>query len=273
MDTRLLERRMQALTLARACALLGARPTTITKVTGLDRHEIVSLLFSEPGSRKPGQNPSSPEWFFGKACLLDHLDASLFMVMFDRLVGLGVRYPDALVTGYRQYRFMRENLNADTGGEETVNFRLTFDRAFDLTRHTYGIWGVLKPSFMLADCAVCRSRYLTAVSTRADDAVCYFCKLLARFGSNDRIRESFRDCSRLPQSSVIASQLAAIFFLVSDRLLTTTSGLRKPSRSHTGSDRHLADSIRHDQCARPVQDRTEDRTCIVVTRAVTIGSN
>ena len=209
MDTRRLERRMQALTLARACALLGARPTTITKVTGLDRHEIVSLLFSEPGSRKPGQNPSSPEWFFGKACILDHLDASLFMVMFDRLVKLGVRYPDALVTGYRQYRSLRGHL--DAGAEGAVNVRLTFDRAFDLTRHTYGIWGTLKPSFMLAECSVCLSRYLTAVATRADDGACCFCKLLARYGSNDRIRESFRDCSSLPQSSVIASQLAGIF--------------------------------------------------------------
>ncbi|WP_323581727.1 FlhC family transcriptional regulator [Actimicrobium sp. CCI2.3] len=200
---------MQALTLARACALLGARPTTITKVTGLDRYEVVSLLFSEPGSRKPGQNPSSPEWFFGKACLLDHLDASLFMVMFDRLVGLGVRYPDALVTGYRQYRALRGNPDAD--GEGTGNVRLTFDRAFDLTRHTYGIWGVLKPSFMVANCAVCRSRYLTALSSRTGTAECCFCKLVVRFGSNDRIRESFQGCSRSSLNGVIISRLASIF--------------------------------------------------------------
>jgi hypothetical protein len=217
MDTRLLEHRMRALALARECALLGARPRTISVVTGLERYEVVNLLFSESGSRKAGQNPSSPEWLFGKAGLLDQLDASMFTAKFDRLVTLGVKYPEALVTSYTQYRIMREEpdtLEASDGEPDgKAKVRLTFDRAFDLACHAYAIWGTPKPSLMLADCPKCHSRYLTALSLRPDPTECFFCKLLERYRTSERIRKSFQICSRSPVNKALASHLASLISL------------------------------------------------------------
>ena len=190
MDTRLLERRMRAL-----------------------ERGVQKIL----EARKAGQNPSSPEWFFGKACLLDQLDASMFMAKFHRLVVLGVSYPEALVTSYKQYRVMREEPDASAlpqdGVEGKAKIRLTFDRAFDLACHTYAIWRTAKPSLMLADCPKCHSRYLTALSLRPDPNGCFFCKLLERYRTNERIRKSFQNCSRSPVNEALASHLASLISL------------------------------------------------------------
>ena len=195
MDTRLLEHRVRALALARECAarraakddLRGHGPRALrSRQSSLQRKRL----------RKAGQNPSSPEWLFGKAGLLDQIDASMFMAKFDRLVTLGVKYPEALVSSYTQYRLMREEPDTLAGSEGEsegkAKVRLTFDRAFDLACHTYAIWGTPKPNLMLADCPKCHSRYLSALSLRPDPTECFFCKLLERYRTSERIRKSFK---------------------------------------------------------------------------------
>jgi flagellar transcriptional activator FlhC len=174
------DRQLHALQLAKDCAALGARVRTIGHLTGLPARQLLSLLFPDPQHVPRGRPPDSPEWYHG-ANLLYRAEASIVMALYRRLREGGFPAPDALVGAYRQH-----------GSICQPPQRISFDRAFDLAAHTDGLWLARGPSFSLVACPRCHSEYLAAYGAlpRSNDA-CPFCKLVQRYGCDQRLQASF----------------------------------------------------------------------------------
>jgi len=70
--------------------------------------------------------------------------------------------------------------------------RISFDRAFDLAAHTDSLWLTEAQSFGIVVCPACHSEFLAAVGSVAlsnDD--CPFCKLVQRYGTDQRVQASY----------------------------------------------------------------------------------
>jgi flagellar transcriptional activator FlhC len=174
------DRQLRAFSLARSCAVLGARVRTIAHITGLPPRELLRLLFPDRHAVPRGRPPDSPEWYYG-ANLLDRTEASIVVALYQRLRKSGFEGPDALIGAYQHYDRVCE-----------APLRITFDRAFDLVAHTEGRWLTTHPSFSTAPCPVCHCDYLAAFGAIArSNYECPFCKLVHRYGADQRIQASY----------------------------------------------------------------------------------
>ena len=174
------DRQLRALQLAKDCAALGARVRTIGHLTGLPPRELLRLLFPDREHVPRGRPPDSPEWYHG-ANLLYRAEASIVVALYRRLRDGGFAAAEALVAAYRHYRSISEPPQ-----------RISFDRAFDLAAHTDGLWLTSVQSFSLVACPTCHSEYLAAYGSapRSNDE-CPFCKLVQRYGTDQRVQASF----------------------------------------------------------------------------------
>lgn len=174
------DRQLRALQLAKDCATLGARVRTIGHLTGLPPRELLRLLFPDREHVPRGRPPDSPEWYHG-ANLLYRAEASIVVALYRRLRDGGFAAAEALVAAYRHYGSICESPQ-----------RISFDRAFDLAAHTDGLWLTSVQSFSLVDCPTCHSEYLAAYGSapRSNDE-CPFCKLVQRYGTDQRVQASF----------------------------------------------------------------------------------
>ncbi len=174
------DRQLRALQLAKDCAALGARVRTIGHLTGLPPRELLRLLFPDRENVPRGRPPDSPEWYHG-ANLLYRAEASIVVALYRRLRDGGFAAAEALVAAYRHY-----------GGVCEPPQRISFDRAFDLAAHTDGLWLTSVQSFSLVACPTCHSEYLAAYGSapRSNDE-CPFCKLVQRYGTDQRVQASF----------------------------------------------------------------------------------
>ena len=174
------DRQLRALQLAKGCAALGARVRTIGHLTGLPPRELLRLLFPDREHVPRGRPPDSPEWYHG-ANLLYRAEASIVVALYRRLRDGGFAAAEALVAAYRHYGSICE-----------APQRISFDRAFDLAAHTDGLWLTSVQSFSLVACPTCHSEYLAAYGSapRSNDE-CPFCKLVQRYGTDQRVQASF----------------------------------------------------------------------------------
>lgn len=174
------DRQLRALQLAKDCAALGARVRTIGHLTGLPPRELLRLLFPDREHVPRGRPPDSPEWYHG-ANLLYRAEASIVVALYRRLRDGGFAAAEALVAAYRHYSSVCEPPQ-----------RISFDRAFDLAAHTDGLWLTSVQSFSLVACPTCHSEYLAAYGSapRSNDE-CPFCKLVQRYGTDQRVQASF----------------------------------------------------------------------------------
>jgi flagellar transcriptional activator FlhC len=174
------DRQLRALQLAKDCAALGARVRTIGHLTGLPPRELLRLLFPDRENVPRGRPPDSPEWYHG-ANLLYRAEASIVVALYRRLRDGGFAAAEALVAAYRHYGSICE-----------APQRISFDRAFDLAAHTDGLWLTSVQSFSLVACPTCHSEYLAAYGSapRSNDE-CPFCKLVQRYGTDQRVQASF----------------------------------------------------------------------------------
>ena len=174
------DRQLRALQLAKDCAALGARVRTIGHLTGLPPRELLRLLFPDREHVPRGRPPDSPEWYHG-ANLLYRAEASIVVALYRRLRDGGFAAAEALVAAYRHYGSICE-----------APQRISFDRAFDLAAHTDGLWLTSVQSFSLVACPTCHSEYLAAYGSapRSNDE-CPFCKLVQRYGTDQRVQASF----------------------------------------------------------------------------------
>lgn len=174
------DRQLRALQLAKDCAALGARVRTIGHLTGLPPRELLRLLFPDRENVPRGRPPDSPEWYHG-ANLLYRAEASIVVSLYRRLRDGGFAAAEALVAAYRHYGSICEPPQ-----------RISFDRAFDLAAHTDGLWLTSVQSFSLVACPSCHSEYLAAYGSapRSNDE-CPFCKLVQRYGTDQRVQASF----------------------------------------------------------------------------------
>lgn len=174
------ERQLRALHLAKECAALGARVRTISHLSGLPRRELLSLLFPDRSRVPKGRPPASPEWYHG-ANLLYRAEASIVMSIFRRLRDGGFNGAEALLAAYRHYRSVCE-----------APHRISLDRAFDLAAHTDGQWLTDLKSFSVSACPACHSEFLAVYSSiPASSQQCPFCRLLQRYGTDQRVQASF----------------------------------------------------------------------------------
>jgi flagellar transcriptional activator FlhC len=174
------DRQLRALQVAKDCAALGARVRTIGHLTGLPPRELLRLLFPDRENVPRGRPPDSPEWYHG-ANLLYRAEASIVVALYRRLRDGGFAAAEALVAAYRHYGSVCEPPQ-----------RISFDRAFDLAAHTDGLWLTRVRSFSLVACPTCHSEYLAAYGSapRSNDE-CPFCKLVQRYGTDQRVQASF----------------------------------------------------------------------------------
>lgn len=179
METRYVERHIQSLSLAKTCAEFGARVRTISFITGLQRSELMRLLFIE-GPSQCGRAPDSPEWYH-QANLLEKAEAAMVVAIYRGLRELGFGPAEALVGGFRHYR---EHCPQSP--------RISFDRAFDLVCQIEGIWVVDSPQLAVVTCTSCLSRFICAIGETPGAACpCPFCKLLKRYHFDKRVRTTF----------------------------------------------------------------------------------
>jgi len=188
------ERELSALSVARSCASLGARPRTIMYVTGLPREDVIRLLFDEPGSRGQGRLPASPDWLC-KRNLFASVEASVFACIFRRMRELRIGPPEALVGAYVRYRewFLSAARKGESADREFLSGpRLNFDRAFCIVCQLDGIWAFPRPSLSLLVCGGCTSHYVAQLSgVDGNPRQCPFCKLLRAYDREPRYQAWF----------------------------------------------------------------------------------
>ncbi|KQP23360.1 FlhC family transcriptional regulator [Pseudorhodoferax sp. Leaf267] len=168
------DRRIDALALARDCALLGARARTIHLLTGLADRELKQ--YSHLIQPAQGRAPDTRDWYH-TATLHERIESSILMANFQYLRGLGFGAAQSLVESYRFYR-------SCLGGR----CRISFDRAFDLAAHTAGMWLAHCPSFQVLPCPACRAQGLQTLGAVPAGSRCPFCKLAASAQPRPRAR-------------------------------------------------------------------------------------
>ena len=195
-----IDRRLHALQTAKRCAAFGARVRTIAHLTGLQPRELLHLLFPDRYSVPRGRAPDSPEWYHGTN-LLNRAEASIVIALYRRLVDRGVSAEDALLSAYAQY-----------SGICQAPTRISFDRGFDLAAHTDGRWLTSTRSFSIVMCPSCHCEYLAAYgSLPRSNEDCPFCKLVQRYGIDQRIQAAF-PAAPLPDGT--GADLDALMYLV-----------------------------------------------------------
>lgn len=174
------ERQIRLLRLAQDCSELGARSRTIHCITGLSPRELQRLFFADARFARRGRAPDSPEWYHG-ANLLHRAEASIFVSIYRRLRSGGFAAAESLLAAYRHYQSLCQ-----------PPYRISFDRAFDVTSHVDGIWAADTIALSVVPCAVCGSEHLASVGTIASTREhCPFCRLLQRYPCDRRLQTSF----------------------------------------------------------------------------------
>lgn len=185
--------RMYALSLAQACAELGARVRTIHHLSGLPPREIQRLCFSRQFPAPRGRAPDTREWYH-TANVLDRSESSLVAANVNHMRRAGFAPAETLVAAYRYYQTLR-----------TPPHRISFDRAFDLVANTEGLWIAKESCFRVVHCTRCGSAFLDALNTdAADDRNCPFCPLIERHVRDPRLTAQYPECPWFAQAFQLA---------------------------------------------------------------------
>ncbi len=193
MDTKRAELHLRSLALARGCFSLGARARTVSMITGLPRFYLMDLFELDRSSAPAGKFPSDPHWYF--LCnVLVQVEVCLILDAFDRMRAYGADPGSAMVAAYRLYQgwfsqpgAVKRLRDAPSSGDRSL--RVGFDRAADLVRRTFGVWGETEPVLAMATCGTCGSRHVRLRSDANDDlAGCPYCKLLVRYPRDASVR-------------------------------------------------------------------------------------
>jgi hypothetical protein len=167
---------------ARLALNLGARPSIVERITGIQHSELLRIFFDASDHRtSPGGLPNSAEWFL-KANLITAVHATDFYAIFDKLRQAGNPPAEALIKSFEKYK-----------NKYFHDQRLTFDRAFHLISHVDGLWSTEEPELQAVSCDHCGSIYVTArwaVAKSRDE--CTVCRLTERFERSVRVSKQLR---------------------------------------------------------------------------------
>lgn len=97
-----IERHLRALSLAKECVLLGARPSTVAVLTGLSKQEVARLFCDSEAPRKPGRRPNVCEWFH-RSNLIMQIEASCLYSIYWRMRCAAVGPVQSLIAAYKEY--------------------------------------------------------------------------------------------------------------------------------------------------------------------------
>jgi hypothetical protein len=182
-DSRFVARHVHALDIARRALAGGARVSTVSFLTGMDRWTLRRyFVFDAADAPKPGRRPDSPECFIKNASLFTMIDASMVYAIYRDHRNRSPHPAEALLAAHAHYAGRR------------LTCELSFDRVFYVVSWTDQIWAWAgrKAIFQFATCAHCHCRYLaplTALDNHARD--CPFCKLTPRYQRDPAVRRRF----------------------------------------------------------------------------------
>lgn len=163
-------------------------------MTGLNKAEVVRLLFDQGEASTSGKTPHCPCWMY-RCNLVEQVEASAIVAVYRRIRDCGINAADALAAAFKLYYMHFESrvpCGTDSGLQPTCRPRVNFDRAFDLVCHVDGLWAATQQSLSLLNCQKCGCDYVTTPAlptTHTTD--CPFCRLLKRFPSDRRYLELF----------------------------------------------------------------------------------
>lgn len=215
--------RMQSLTRARECALLGTRLSAAKLITGLSRAELKRLFRAYDLQPRVGRMPMSADWYFW-ARLPEQVEASVLASLYVDLRAMGYEPPESLLGAYKHYHRI------------FLSPRLSMDRALEVISHLDGRWMSTHRTYELCTCKVCDRRHLAAFGSTAsmwqeegsDPGPCPFCR--ARRNCSDRLHKVFR----IPSSvNSLAQRLARIqphwsLPALEDQVQTSDSSVEEP---------------------------------------------
>lgn len=178
----LLDRRLQALSTARACAMFGARLSTIEHLSGLPQPEFRHLAFPTQGKVPRGRIPTSVDWLHRRTSLLEQAEAAVIMTTYRRMTDGGFPPSEALLGAYAYYRDICE-----------APYRIILDRAFTLASNMDGIWLVRKRCLQLVRCSACGSEHIGPIVSDATNTApdCPFCPVIHRYLLDPRLQARF----------------------------------------------------------------------------------
>jgi hypothetical protein len=167
--------------MAQQCAQLGGRIASIEHLTGLPVRDFKHWLFADHEAVPRGRAPSSIDWLYRRATLLDQAVASVLMSIYTRLRAGGFQAEDALIGAYKHH--------LDVCGQPD---RISFDRAFDLASHFEGRWLAQTRSLDVVSCRTCHGDHLAPLGSIATFGQgCPFCGLRARYINDPRLQSLF----------------------------------------------------------------------------------
>ena len=165
------------------CSVLGARTSTIAILTGMSQTDILRLLGDDrPVAR--GRCPDSVEWYH-RANVLERAEASFVVVRCVTAMKLHFDPVESLLHAYALYRRRFDERQ-----------RISFDRAFELTARSCGLWKGFERKMSVATCRSCRGDYLTVLTNLPGSSVdCPFCSLIRRYQLDPRLQQQFPERS------------------------------------------------------------------------------
>lgn len=190
-------RQLTAMERAVQCSVLGARTRTIAALTGMSQSEIVRLLGDDrPVAR--GRCPDSVEWYH-RANVLERTEASFVVVRCVTAMKLHFDPVESLLHAYELYKRRFDERQ-----------RISFDRAFELTARSCGLWKGFERKLSIATCRSCHGDYLTVLTNLpGSPADCPFCSLIRRYYLDPRLQQEFPERSCCDQLDVI-EQIATL---------------------------------------------------------------
>jgi hypothetical protein len=192
---------VRALDVARRALTVGARPSTVAFLTGLDRWALRRYFVFDPGEGpRPGKRPDSPERFVKNATLFTMIDASMVYAIYRDHRDRWPHPADALLAAYTHYVNRR------------ACHELSFDRVFYVVSWTDRLWAwaARDAVFRFTACSQCHCRYLAppaAVDNHARD--CPFCKLTLRYQRDRRLDSRFPQRDYPQVAGVIAATMTS----------------------------------------------------------------
>jgi DNA-directed RNA polymerase subunit RPC12/RpoP len=139
---------------------------------------VIEEYFNAPTLRVPGRGPSSA-WEMFRRNTMTAIQACEICRMFSVAQARGMNDGRALVTAYELYcdRFERLGVTTPKRKLRAVEVDISFERAFDLVRETFGCFGSKKKLQMLT-CGNCGSLYLDDIGAiNTSHAACPYCRL------------------------------------------------------------------------------------------------
>lgn len=158
----------EAVDIARLCLNWGARLSTTSLLTGLNRHTLKRMAKSLTVALPQGRPEDCSHWYL-LSDVLGRIEACIFVSAFRRLRAEKFGLVDSLVSAYRHV--------FEVAQKEP---QLGFDHAFSLAGQSAGLWKQQPSSLDMCSCPGCHHHFISHFMSPVKSVAlkCPFCELL-----------------------------------------------------------------------------------------------